>query len=424
MKIFSLAFCLIFMQVSSQYFGIYQTVDVDKYGGKTFNIEGKIKYKNTLENASFAVLGVSLNDDKGKQLKAPLFNENAGDFYKENDWSSYQLSGKIDKKAKYLSIMIAIEGNGSYYLDDFKVFVIDGGQLVEIPLKNAGFENDSLSNWELYNVDKDTKISITKEKYFSGKHSLYVDNSKVKTTPTLGNNPELGKYIDVNGVKLYYEVYGKGEPLLMLHGNNSSMGHFNNQLEILSKKYMVIGLDSRGQGKSTADDAKITYELMAEDVNSFLEHLKLKNVNVLGWSDGGNIALILAMNHPDKVKKMAVMGTVLYNNETSVMPRINELLLKQLKDWDEKGVSKNNIDYRLKVLLLTEPHLDPDSLKKIKAPTLVMAGEHDVVKEKHTQLIAAKIPNSELIIFKGADHEAPEKIPAIFNQTILKFFEQ
>lgn len=82
------------------------------------------------------------------------------------------------------------------------------------------------------------------------------------------------------------------------------------------------------------------------------------------------------------------------------------------------------MDYRLKILLLTEPNVNPEALQKIQAPTLVMAGEHDVVKEKHTKLIAEKIPHSQLLIFKGADHEAPSKTPQVFNEAVLKFLDQ
>ncbi|RYY05570.1 MAG: alpha/beta hydrolase [Sphingobacteriaceae bacterium] len=171
-------------------------------------------------------------------------------------------------------------------------------------------------------------------------------------------------------------------------------------------------------------NTKLTYELMAEDVNTFLDKIQLKNVDILGWSDGGNIALILAMQHPDKVNKMAVMGTVLYNDDSSVTAETNKLIHKQVNEMEDKGVPKTNMDYRLKNLLLTEPHINPDSLRKIQSPTLVMAGQYDVVKEKHTKLIAEKIKHSKLVIFKGADHEAPQKIPQLFNQTVLDFFDQ
>ena len=130
------------------------------------------------------------------------------------------------------------------------------------------------------------------------------------------------------------------------------------------------------------------------------------------------------MQHPDKVKQMAVMGTVLFNNDSSVTPETNKLIRNQVKEMQAKGAATSNMDYRLKMLLLTEPNINPDSLLKIQTPTLVMAGQHDVVKEKHTKLIAEKIANSKLVIFKGADHEAPKKIAQLFNQTVLDFFSQ
>lgn len=420
-KIFILLFCLLFISAKSQIFEGAQFVPIEKYQGKDYILEAKIYYQNELKNDSWIVLGSRSMNEKSVQIDKTNYNENAEDDYKWGDWSNYEISGKIDKKAKYLAVGFAIAGNGNYYVDDFKLYIKDGKDKIEIPLVDTGFEGDNLKIW--ITSDKTSKLSLTTDKVFSGKQSLFVDNSDVKVSPTLGNNEALGKYMEVNGVKLYYEVYGKGEPLLLLNGNNTSMSKFANQLEDLSKEYMVIGLDSRGQGKSTGDDTKLTYELMSEDVNAFLDKMNLKNVNILGWSDGGNIAVILARDHPDKVKKMAIMGTVLYNNETSVKPEINELIKKQLAEWDAQGKSKNSMDYRLKVLLLTEPNINPDSLNKIKVPTLVMAGEDDVMPYSHTKLIADKIPNSKMVIFKGGDHEAPEKMPQLFNKTVLKFFE-
>lgn len=419
-------FVLFFMNCFSSYaqtYGVYQTVNIEKYQGKKFILEGKIFYKDKITNESWMVLGASSIDNLGKVINKPLYNGDAGDYYKENEWSNYELSGKIDKKAIYFAAMVAFSGNGSYYLDDFKLSVKEGKNSVEIPLVNSGFESDSLRNWQNYELDKETKISVSEDKAFTGKQSLYINSSNVKVAPTLGNNPELGKYMEVNGVKLYYEIYGKGEPLLLLNGNNTSMARFSKQIDALSKKYMVIGLDSRGQGKSTSNDTKITYELMADDVNTFLDKMQLKNVNILGWSDGGNIAVILAMQNPDKVHKMAIMGTVLYNDDSSVTAATNKLIRNQIKEMEDRGMSKNNMDYRMKVLLMTEPNINPDSLQKIHAPTLVMAGQHDVIKENHTRLIAEKIPNSKLIIFKGASHYAPEEISELFNETVLKFFE-
>ncbi|WP_051349410.1 alpha/beta fold hydrolase [Chryseobacterium gregarium] len=411
-----------FSKISGQYFMVCQPIEIEKYRGKNFILEGKILYNNEIKNNSWVVLSALFVDEKGTGMKN-IYNDDAEVYYKKGDWSSYQLQGKIEKKAKYIAVGITVAGLGSYHVDDFKLFVQDGKNKIEIPLRNAGFEDTSLTPWQSHNIDKDTKLSLANDKQFSGKQSLFIDNSNVKTIPNFGNNEAAGKFMDVNGVKLYYEVYGEGEPLLLIHGNNASMGSFDKQLDILSKKYRVVGLDSRGQGMSTSDDKKLTYELMADDVNVFLDKMNLKNVNILGWSDGGNIAVILAMEHPDKVKKMAIMGTVLYNNKTSVFPEINKILNDQIKEMKKNGIAESDMNYRLKILLLTEPNINPDSLKKIKAPTLVMAGEHDVMPEKHTKLIADKIPNSKILIFKGADHEAPMKISEKFNKAVLEFFE-
>lgn len=423
-KLFLAIISMMISKVSGQkLYQVFQGVNVEKYQGKNFILEGKIFYNNEISNTSWVVLATVPMDGKGKVMRDPVYTPDAGIYYKKGEWSAYEMKGKIDKKAMGLVIGVAVAGTGSYYLDDFKLFVLDGKNKIEIPVKNGDFEGASLVPWQSHAAEKGYTMSISAEKPFSGKHSLFIDNSEAVTNPSFGNNKNVGKFIEINGVNLYYEIYGKGEPLLLIHGNNSWMGSFYNQIDVLSKKYQVIGLDSRGQGNSGSNNEKLTYELMADDVNVFLEKLNLKNVNVLGWSDGGNIAVILGMEHPDKIKKMAVMGTVLYNNETSVFPEINKILNQQVKEMKERGVAENDMDYRLKMLLLTEPNINPEHLKKIKAPTLVMAGQHDVMPEKHTQLIADKIPNAKMLIFKGGDHEAPAKMPEQFNKAVLDFFE-
>lgn len=424
LNLFIFIFSVVFSKFSGQkLYQVYQGVNVEKYQGKNFILEGKIFYNNEISNTSWIVLTTVPMNNKGKVMKDPVYTPDAGIYYKKGEWSSYEMKGKIDKKASGLVIGVAVAGTGSYYLDDFKLFVLDGKDKIEILVNNGDFEDGSLLPWQSHAMEKGSQMSISNAKPFSGKQSLLIDNSAADVKTSFGNNKEVGKLMDVNGVKLYYEVYGQGEPLLLIHGNNSSMASFNNQLDVLAKKYQVIALDSRGQGNSTSNDVKLTYELMADDINVFLDKMNLKNVNVLGWSDGGNIAVILGMEHPEKVKKMAIMGTVLYNNKTSVDPKINKILNQQVVEMKANGVSENDMNYRLKMLLLTEPNINPDALQKITAPTLVMAGEHDVMPEKHTKLIADKIPKGKMLIFKGGDHEMPSNNPQVFNKAVLDFFE-
>ena len=123
-----------------------------------------------------------------------------------------------------------------------------------------------------------------------------------------GSNPAAGKYIDVNDIKVYYEIYGEGEPLLLLHGNSGSIENFIYQIPELSKHFKVIAVDSRAQGRTSDSDQEITYALMASDMSELIDKLNLGKVNVVGWSDGGNIGLELAFAHPEKVLKVVAFG--------------------------------------------------------------------------------------------------------------------
>jgi pimeloyl-ACP methyl ester carboxylesterase len=134
--------------------------------------------------------------------------------------------------------------------------------------------------------------------------------------------------------------------------------------------------------------------------------------------------LILALKHPDKVKKIAALGAVLYNDSTSVQNEINALLRKQIAEMEQRGVDSMDISYRLQKLLLTEPNINPEAIKQIVLPVLIMAGENDFIKQEHTKLIAEKIPNSTLKIFKKTGHDAPTDIPSEFNKTVLGFFNK
>lgn len=123
-----------------------------------------------------------------------------------------------------------------------------------------------------------------------------------------GANPVAGKFFSHDGVRLYYEVYGSGEPVLLIHGNGSSIAEMSAQIEYFRKHYMVIAMDSRDHGKSADSPDKITYEMMTDDLAALLDHLKCPPVLVLGWSDGGIEGLLLGIRHPEKVKKIASMA--------------------------------------------------------------------------------------------------------------------
>lgn len=138
--------------------------------------------------------------------------------------------------------------------------------------------------------------------------SAQSSKSAFSGSPNYGRNEKVGKYVKTRGFKMYYETYGKGEPLLIIHGNGGSIDNFIYQIPYFSKNYKVILADSRAQGKSTDLSDSLSYEMMADDLNALLDTLHLDSCNVIGWSDGGINGLLLALRHPDKVKKTGGYG--------------------------------------------------------------------------------------------------------------------
>lgn len=238
-----------------------------------------------------------------------------------------------------------------------------------------------------------------------------------------GDSLQVGRSLNVNGAKLYYEIYGKGEPLLLLHGNGQSISAFSQQIETLSQNFKVIAVDTRAHGRSK--DRKLeelTYDLFASDMKQLLDSLNLKQVNILGWSDGGNTALKLALHYPEYVKKLAIMGANLFPDETAIESGLLELFNRQLEELQGKVDEQSLNQARLLRLLLNEPNMSYEDMSTVGAPVLVMAGEHDVIMESHTRAIAERIRDAKLIIFKDASHYAPQEIPFEFNKSVLQFF--
>ncbi len=166
-------------------------------------------------------------------------------------------------------------------------------------------------------------------------------STKTKNQVDYGSNLAVGKYIDVNDIKVYYEVYGDGEPLLLIHGGGGSIEDFDFQIPELSKYYKVIAVDSRAQGRTTDSDKEITYALMASDMAALIDKLNLGSVNILGFSDGGNNGLELAYAHPEKVRRLITFGSN-YTHENwmvkddSVVMDPNDPILLQTKTFLEK----------------------------------------------------------------------------------------
>ena len=235
-----------------------------------------------------------------------------------------------------------------------------------------------------------------------------------------GNNLLAGHYAQVNGIQLYYEVYGTGEPLIMLHGNGGSINAFSNQIPFFEKYYQVIAIDSRLQGKSGGSPDNISYELMASDFCVLLDYLNIKSANVLGWSDGGIDGIIMAMNCPGKVKRLAVSGANTVPDTTA----ITNADLLGMKDFVAHPESASKIAIALTQMMIDQPNILYADLGKILCPVLVMAGDHDMIKAEHTIKISQSIPSSTLCIFPDSNHGVCQQHPELFNKTVLEFLQK
>ncbi|HVM87644.1 MAG TPA: alpha/beta hydrolase [Puia sp.] len=241
-----------------------------------------------------------------------------------------------------------------------------------------------------------------------------------------GNNPAAGKYYDIRGFKMYCETYGEGQPLLIIHGNGGSINNFIYQIPYFAQKYKVIIADSRAQGKSKDDADSLSYEMMADDYAALLSALKVDSAYVIGWSDGGINGLLLAIRHPEKVKKLAITGANLVPDTTAVPQEIWDMVTPiygMLKNKTDKKAEEKN-EFKLMRLLVEQPHIPTSDLNKIKAPTLVIGGDHDVIDPSHTLLIFKNIPNADLWILPNSGHSTPIVYKNDFNKNVDVFFSQ
>lgn len=222
---------------------------------------------------------------------------------------------------------------------------------------------------------------------------------------------------------LYYTEKGFGTPLVLLHGNGENGEYFKNQIDYFAKKYRVIAVDTRGHGKSPRGNKPFRLETFADDLKSFLDENNLKRVNLLGFSDGGNIALIFTLKYPDYVNKLAVNGANLFPSGLKAGFLLPVKLLYGLFYFPARFNKKVKRRLELLALMAKEPDILPEQLNDIKCPVLVMAGTRDLIKEKHTRLIAGSVPNSRLCFLKG-DHSIAKTNSLEYNKTVEKFLEE
>jgi pimeloyl-ACP methyl ester carboxylesterase len=256
--------------------------------------------------------------------------------------------------------------------------------------------------------------------------SLAMQFQEMMKNSPYGNNKTAGKYYDIRGFKMYAETYGTGHPLLIIHGNGGSISNFLFQIPYFSKKYKVVIADSRAQGNSKDPGDSLSYEMMADDYAALLDQLKMDSAFVIGWSDGGINGLLLAIRHPGKVKKLAVTGANLWPDTTAVFNDVEQMVLPEYNSAKSmtNRTPQQTAGWKLLRLLIEQPHISLSDLNKISVSTLVIGGDHDVIKPQHTLLIAENIPNSYLWILPNSGHSTPIIYKDEFNKKVDDFFSK
>ena len=222
-------------------------------------------------------------------------------------------------------------------------------------------------------------------------------------------------------IELFYTKTGSGPPLLLLHGNGEDGTYFVHQVEEFSRDFTVYAIDTRGHGQSPRGGAPFTISQFADDLLAFMDQQGLAQADILGFSDGGNIALTFALRHPDRVCRLILNGA--HRDPKGVKPLVQLPIVLGYHFASLFKSPKANARAELLGLMVKEPHIAPAELQKLTMPVLVIAGTKDMIQERHTRLIAASIPGARLAIIPG-NHFIANKEPAAFNRAVRTFFTE
>ncbi|UXN60154.1 alpha/beta fold hydrolase [Phyllobacterium zundukense] len=235
----------------------------------------------------------------------------------------------------------------------------------------------------------------------------------------------------VNGIEMYYAVYGKGAPVLLIHGGLGYADIWGAQVADLAKDHMVIVADSRGHGRSTRNADPFSYDLMSSDYLALLDFLKVDKTALVGWSDGGIIGLDIAMNHPERLTKLFAQAAnskvdglnpdVMKNKTFSAyIDKSGEVYKKISPTPDQYDAFVEQIS----AMWASQPNWSDDDLKKIKTPVAIVLGDHDeAITREHTEYMATTIPGAKLVILDNASHFAMLQDPEGYNKAVRDFID-
>ena len=224
-------------------------------------------------------------------------------------------------------------------------------------------------------------------------------------------------------IKHFYVEKGQGDPIILMHGNGEDCSIFSGQIDVFAQHYHVYAMDTRGHGQTPRGDKPFTIRQFADDLLGFMDENQIEKAHVLGFSDGGNIAMIFAMKYPERVDHLILNGANLtpagVRRSIQILIEIGYRIAKLFGGKSDSAKSH----MEMLGLMVNDPYVKPEELATIQAKTLVIAGTKDMILESETKRIAENIPDSQLVFVEG-DHFIAKKKPEEFNQAVLEFLEE
>lgn len=221
-------------------------------------------------------------------------------------------------------------------------------------------------------------------------------------------------------VDLHYEEASEGETLILLHGNGEDGTYFEHQIDAFAPQFRVIALDTRGHGRSPRGEAPFTIRQFADDLLAFMDEHGIERAHLLGFSDGGNIALVFALSHPERVGKLVLNGANLDAGGVKPSVQLPIVMGYRMASFFGRWSEQARRNAETLGLMVNDPNIAPEELPALSVPTLVVAGTRDMIKEEHTRLIAGSIPGAQMTFVEG-DHFVARKNPKAFNKVVEGF---
>ncbi|MEU6563597.1 alpha/beta fold hydrolase [Nocardia nova] len=245
----------------------------------------------------------------------------------------------------------------------------------------------------------------------------------------------MGEYIEAGGLRTYFEVHGEGDPVVLLHGGLATAESWGRQVPELAAHYRVYVPERRGHGRTADVEGPITYAAMAADTVAWLEAMSLTGAHLIGWSDGGAVAALVAIDRPDLVGKLVVIGQYLSldgewpSSRAAVDDMETDAGTRAMFEGLHGPLSPDGPDHfpvvyeKMTRLWRKEPEIPLTDVARITAPTLFMQGDGDWVRVEHSALLARTVSDGRLAVIPGTSHASPLEKPELVNALLLDFLK-